>query len=137
MKCKMEHSLSHDGDNAHYEFIDLYNRACTLHDSSTDDSVWLGFNSDGDRMLLSSGMAAALIPLLQHFVKRGELPKKTVKLASVPVGKWVNGKWLMLGNRKLGEPHGPPGSTMRPWSFKDCGLKPDSRVTVGDKAPEF
>ena len=58
-------------------------------------------------------------------------PKK-LALIDVPTGKWVNGYLLMLGDGKLGEPHGPQGSTMRPWSFEECDLKPHDQVTVSD-----
>lgn len=133
----MEHSLSRGGNAAHYKFRDNYDRKCTLHDSSSTDSVWLGLDDEKCRMLLGSDTAAKPVSLLQHFVKHGKLPQRTVRLADVPVGKWVNGRLLMLGDGKLGEPHGPQGSTMRPWSFKECGLTPENQVTVGDEAPGF
>jgi len=65
------------------DFTDLYGEACSIQESSlaTDDALWLGCNKgthhEGDcmaRMHLSREMAAALIPLLQHFVDTGYLP---------------------------------------------------------------
>ena len=53
----MEYSL-HNGNAVHYEFDDNYNQGCTLHDSSSADSVWLGLNNRKDSMLLSSNMVA-------------------------------------------------------------------------------
>lgn len=64
------------------QFVDLYGSKCSIQDSSlaTDAAIWLGvdehFSRDGGgRMHLSCGMAAALIPLLEHFVEHGELPR--------------------------------------------------------------
>lgn len=76
------------------EFEDMYGSTCSIQDSSlaTDDAIWLGVNdgehfeckppyntnpdakSNGGRMHLSRGHVAALLPLLQHFVRTGMLP---------------------------------------------------------------
>jgi len=76
------------------EFEDMYGSTCSIQDSSlaTDDCIWLGVNngehfeckppydthpdakSNGGRMHLSRGQVAALLPLLQHFVRHGTLP---------------------------------------------------------------
>lgn len=81
------------------EFTDLYGSDCSLQESSlaTEGAIWLGvdegghFNAKtsdevwerhysnmtratGGRMHLSQGQAAALLPLLQHFVETGGLP---------------------------------------------------------------
>jgi hypothetical protein len=78
------------------EFTDLYGSECSLQESSlaTEGAIWFGINSGGafelkppysknrndpdvdtgGRMHLSQGQAAALLPLLQHFVETGGLP---------------------------------------------------------------
>lgn len=62
-------------------FTDLYNSKCSIQESSLAgmSAIWLGVDTDFEgrnctRMHLSRDMAAALIPLLQHFVETGELP---------------------------------------------------------------
>lgn len=73
------------------EFTDLYGSQCSIQYSSlaTDAALWFGVNDDGHfsmrdahgprttggRMHISRGMAAALLPLLEHFVEHGELPR--------------------------------------------------------------
>lgn len=62
-------------------FVDLYGSECSIQDSSlaTDDAIWLGVDhensSTGGRMHLSRGQVAALLPLLDHFVRYGGLPE--------------------------------------------------------------
>lgn len=78
------------------DFTDLYGSECSLQESSlaTEGAIWFGMNSGGSfelkppynkkpsdpdvdtggRMHLSQGQAAALLPLLEHFVKTGGLP---------------------------------------------------------------
>lgn len=65
------------------EFKDRYGAVCSIQKSSlaTEDCIWLGvtFNLSGKvvdagRMHLTQAAAAALIPLLTHFVETGELP---------------------------------------------------------------
>lgn len=68
------------------EGVDRYGKPYSIQKSSiaTEDCIWLGSDGeplrDGDkvwssRMHLTQAMAAELIPLLQHFVDTGELPK--------------------------------------------------------------
>lgn len=54
-------------------FTDLYDRPCSVQESSlaTADAIWLGV--DGSRMHLSREMVDALIPMLQRFVDTGGL----------------------------------------------------------------
>jgi hypothetical protein len=65
------------------DFIDLYNEQCSIQESSlaTDDAIWFGCNEGTHhldecmaRMHLNKEQVAALLPLLQHFVKTGRLP---------------------------------------------------------------
>lgn len=80
------------------DFRDLYGSSCSIQESSlaTEGALWLGvdsnghfslhppFNRDrgdrntdtGGRMHLSQGQAAALLPLLEHFVSTGRLPQE-------------------------------------------------------------
>lgn len=78
------------------DFVDLYGMACSIQESSLaeDDAIWLGVHdervsimtADGwqpyhmpkdtqlpGRMHLNREQVAALLPLLQRFVKRGRL----------------------------------------------------------------
>ncbi len=64
------------------EFRDLNGSLCWISESSlmTETAMRLGVGVDfeGDtciRMHLNRDMAEALIPLLQHFVDKGELPE--------------------------------------------------------------
>jgi len=68
------------------DFSDLYGAQASIQESSlaTEHALWLGLNEGvhhhvtGDcmaRMHLSRELAAALLPLLQHFVDTGELPE--------------------------------------------------------------
>lgn len=67
------------------KFADTYGAACSIQDSSSamEPGLWLGCDEGmhhfaGEclaRMHLSQEMAAALVPLLQHFVKHGRLPR--------------------------------------------------------------
>ncbi|WP_197094662.1 hypothetical protein [Microvirga massiliensis] len=54
------------------EFTDRYGAKCSIQDSSLagEACIWLGTEN---RMHLTQGMAAALIPLLQRFVAHGDL----------------------------------------------------------------
>lgn len=65
------------------DFKDFYGAECSIQESSlaTDDAIWLGCNEgthvDGTccaRMHLNREQAAALIPVLERFVKSGRLP---------------------------------------------------------------
>ena len=73
---------------AHGEFLDRYGRPCSIQKSSLafEDCIWLGCDHEtfdkggtpcGARMHLTRDMAAALVPMLQHFVETGELPSPT------------------------------------------------------------
>lgn len=60
------------------EFTDRYGEKCSIQKSSlaSEDCIWLGCNRPrGARMHLTREMAADLIPLLQHFVETGDLPR--------------------------------------------------------------
>ncbi len=64
------------------EFEDKYGSKCSIQESSiaTEACIWLGvdehFNSKVNaRMHLTTEMVEELIPVLQHFVKTGYLPK--------------------------------------------------------------
>lgn len=56
------------------DFQDLYDKACSIQQSSLADqeAIWLG--TDGDRMHLDRGHAAELATILQHFADTGQLP---------------------------------------------------------------
>jgi hypothetical protein len=58
-----------------FEFRDVWGRDCSLQESSSmsESRIWLGPNGI-HRMHLSQSQAAALIPLLHHFVATGQLP---------------------------------------------------------------
>lgn len=67
------------------DFLDRNGDACSIQESSLADepAIWLGQNEGTHhhvtgnclaRMHLTRDMAAALIPLLEHFVEHGELP---------------------------------------------------------------
>lgn len=65
------------------DFRDLYGAECSIQESSlaTDYAIWLGCDEgshvDGTccaRMHLNREQAAALIPVLERFVKSGHLP---------------------------------------------------------------
>lgn len=57
-------------------FTDLYGKECSIQESSLAEvqALWLG--SEKGRAHIDQEMAMALIPLLQHFVKHGELPEE-------------------------------------------------------------
>lgn len=57
------------------KFKDRYGVECSIQKSSlaTEDCIWLG--TVVDRMHLTQEMVAELLPLLQHFVETGELPR--------------------------------------------------------------
>ena len=57
------------------KFNDRYGVECSIQKSSleTEDCIWLG--TVVDRMHLTQEMVAELLPLLQHFVETGELPR--------------------------------------------------------------
>jgi hypothetical protein len=66
-------------------FKDYNGQSCSIQESSlaTDFAIWLGCDKgmhvDGQccaRMHLNQTQAKALIPLLNYFVKHGELPTK-------------------------------------------------------------
>jgi len=66
------------------EFKDRYGFEASIQESSlaTEACLWLGQSNcpkceAPTRMHLTQEMAAALIPLLQHFVETGELPTPT------------------------------------------------------------
>lgn len=65
------------------EFLDRYEKECSIQESSlaTGTAIWLGCNEGSHhqntcaaRMHLTKEHVAALIPLLEHFVKKGYLP---------------------------------------------------------------
>ncbi len=66
------------------DFDDYYGQDCSIQKSSiaTIDCIWLGVDNTGDelgnkegtRMHLTRKQAAFLIPILENFVKTGELP---------------------------------------------------------------
>ncbi|WP_066922981.1 hypothetical protein [Methylobacterium sp. CCH5-D2] len=58
-------------------FLDRYQRSCSIQESSLAEEacIWLGCDEgEGSRAHLTQEMAAALVPLLQHFVETGSLP---------------------------------------------------------------
>lgn len=58
------------------EFKDLYGVPCSIQKSNrvADDSIWLGRDhGEGTLMQLDKERVAALLPLLERFVKTGEL----------------------------------------------------------------
>lgn len=67
------------------EFQDLYGSRCSIQESSLaeEHAIWLGVHEaspayqikEGIRMHLNQKQAAALLPLLEHFVKTGYLEK--------------------------------------------------------------
>ena len=67
------------------DFKDFYLEDCSIQESSlaTDNAIWLGQNrgthlETGEclaRMHLNQEQVKALLPLLQHFVDTGELPR--------------------------------------------------------------
>ena len=68
---------------ARADFEDLYGSKCSIQQSSlaTDDAIWLGVHEgslhyekqESSRMHLNRKQVAELIPLLERFVKTGEL----------------------------------------------------------------
>ena len=65
-----------------YKFNDRNNQECSLQKSSlaTEDAIWLGVDEDPNedlsifsRMHLTKGQVKKLLPLLQNFVKTGEI----------------------------------------------------------------
>ena len=71
------------------EFRDRYGADCSIQESSlaTESCIWLGCEREslghnrepiGARMHLTQALAAELIPLLQHFVETGELPRENI-----------------------------------------------------------
>lgn len=67
------------------EWLDRYGEKCSIQKSSLagEDCIWLGCDHEtvyqgrpcGARMHLTRQMVADLLPLLQHFVETGELPR--------------------------------------------------------------
>ena len=57
-----------------YEFTDGNGVGCSLQKSSagTQDMIWLGW-TPGDRMHLNQKQVAELLPIMQKFVKTGEI----------------------------------------------------------------
>jgi len=60
-----------------YEFDDRYGEPCSLQESSLafEDAIWLGTNKDGNRMHLTKEHVAEILPILQHFMDTGKLPR--------------------------------------------------------------
>ncbi len=60
---------------ARANFVDRYREQCSIQESSlaTERCIWLG--CDSNRMHLTQEMATELIPLLEHFVCTGSLPR--------------------------------------------------------------
>ncbi len=60
----------------YYKFKDQYGRECSLNESSAarQKCIWLGTKDEA--MHLNQKDVAELIPLLQHFVETGHLPRK-------------------------------------------------------------
>ena len=68
-------------------WLDRYGEKCSIQKSSLaeEDCIWLGCDHEtihhttgercGARMHLTQQMVADLLPLLQHFVETGELPR--------------------------------------------------------------
>jgi hypothetical protein len=56
------------------EFRDIYDKSCSLQESSlaTDYAVWFGV--DENRMHLNQDLARELLPLLETFANTGQLP---------------------------------------------------------------
>ena len=56
------------------DFTDLYDKSCSIQESSlaAPPALWLGV--DSNRMHLTQDIVENLIPLLQHFVDTGNLP---------------------------------------------------------------
>jgi len=73
------------------DFVDQYGKACSIQDSSlaTEACIWLGRNENEEphyygrprmpRMHLTQKQVAALLPLLEHFVQHGQLPRHAPK----------------------------------------------------------
>ena len=76
----------------YYDFEDRYEQKCSLQDSSlaTADAIWFGVDNRGPhmkgpddkfgqdvfaRMHLTKEQVKELLPLLQHFVETGFLPR--------------------------------------------------------------
>lgn len=57
-----------------YQWLDRYGVPCSLQKSSLafEECVWLG--AGHERMHLTQAQVKALLPLLENFVKTGELP---------------------------------------------------------------
>ena len=63
-------------------FKDAYGADCSIQESSlVAPHLWLGV--DGNRMHLTPKLASALIPLLDHFSKTGNLPDPLPRKRSV------------------------------------------------------
>lgn len=76
----------------HGEFEDRYRQRCSIQESSAaDPCLWLGVDNTGPllagpggekeehilaRMHLTQEMVRDLLPLLQHFVEHGDLPRE-------------------------------------------------------------
>ncbi|MCP4741455.1 MAG: hypothetical protein GY871_04395 [Actinomycetales bacterium] len=100
--CALQPSFKHTFTQRGFgriEFIDRYGDECSVQESSlaTERCIWLGISDAkpqictpgkgwsevplpegtfiGSRMHLTQGMAAELIPILQHFVETGDLPR--------------------------------------------------------------
>lgn len=77
------------------EFEDRYRQRCSIQESSAvDPCLWLGVENTGPllagpsgekgedvlaRMHLTQEMVRDLLPLLQHFVEHGDLPRENTK----------------------------------------------------------
>jgi len=62
------------------EFIDRYGVPSSIQKSSlaTEDAIWFGIDGPDNictRMSLTREQVKALLPVLKHFVKTGELPE--------------------------------------------------------------
>jgi hypothetical protein len=58
-----------------YEFTDVNKDHCTLQKSSiaTEDCIWLGLGGNNCRMHLNQSQVKELLPILELFVKTGEI----------------------------------------------------------------
>lgn len=68
------------------KFTDPYGKRCSIQGSSAvKPAIWFGVDIDANgqevcqRVNLTRNMVAGLLPILEHFVETGELPKPSKK----------------------------------------------------------
>ena len=80
------------------QFVDRYKQQCSVQDSSlaAEAAIWLGVDVDLNgkectRMHLTTEMAAALLPVLERFVRTGSIAEEGIDTSAAETGRLSGG----------------------------------------------